>query len=603
MPDRADHIPEDDELFDSVDGQGNVVPAVDRPQEARGRFGKMYDGMKKYVRGGVAAASMAIGSAGVVTGGNSTEAAPGTPTPNNVAPGQKYAVPTPERYQAIHDGVLAALKGSPEENIGRIEMLLNADPKPGIAEKWFLWEQMTVQLARSGKLAEAKSYITDVMTKGEFLVDSGTLGRLTIQANKAYATSSASLKASPDALRAILRDVEQNLAAEDLRDHKELLTSLQTRVKDPAFVREVNVLNGKVNQITTLRQKIQNLENSRTPVPETVIGKNKLDLALLEGNTNAFIANAKFDNTDPNVRTNGPLMARNEFANLKAPQLQQLFLYWKNKQAASTNGAKKVYGELAVACAHKLRNSPEFASLPAASRLAVMEYLQREGGNGGLESANGAGSVDILSTLDLAKMDKKFKRGNWQQGKSVVDRREVPSIGVKATESNILYFPGKIDGDYNLDVDFVRVEGQDAIHINFPVGDSQCTLVLSGWNGKFSGISKIRGMTADNRMNASSRNDIAIVNNKRYQVKVDVKYSAQGKANITVLLDGTPIVELKDLALQTLSSHDDFVVPDEKTQRPMTGVGVGAWNATVRFDKIQVNKTGSSAVTSAQVRK
>ncbi|MFC1780763.1 DUF1080 domain-containing protein [Planctomycetota bacterium] len=128
------------------------------------------------------------------------------------------------------------------------------------------------------------------------------------------------------------------------------------------------------------------------------------------------------------------------------------------------------------------------------------------------------------STFDGSMFDGK-NLGNWK----VYDFYKHGNVYIQ--DGNLilekgLYLTGvKWDGplirmNYEISLEAMRIDGQDFFcGLTFPVDANNCSLILSGWGGGYSGLSSINGFDASE--NETTRSD-AFENNRWYKVVVRV---------------------------------------------------------------------------------
>jgi tRNA A-37 threonylcarbamoyl transferase component Bud32 len=101
--------------------------------------------------------------------------------------------------------------------------------------------------------------------------------------------------------------------------------------------------------------------------------------------------------------------------------------------------------------------------------------------------------------------------------------------------------PVRIDGSYDLVVDFTRQASTGSVNIILPVGERMCCLYLAGWEQQVHGIGIIHGLSPRDLSSPAAFRPGQLIEGVRYRVRVAVRV-AQEQASIEVLLDGTPLV-------------------------------------------------------------
>lgn len=111
--------------------------------------------------------------------------------------------------------------------------------------------------------------------------------------------------------------------------------------------------------------------------------------------------------------------------------------------------------------------------------------------------------------------------------------------------------PTHLTGSYEMQVEFTRHEGKDAVCVVFPVNEHRCQLFLDLF-GEAGGLS-----TADNvdpRFN-STRTPPKLVNGKRHVLGIRVSCDQRGIAHIAVTLDRQHYLEWHGQPDQLRVSH------------------------------------------------
>lgn len=105
-------------------------------------------------------------------------------------------------------------------------------------------------------------------------------------------------------------------------------------------------------------------------------------------------------------------------------------------------------------------------------------------------------------------------------------------ISLKSMEYNRYPLPGIIDGNYELEAEFTRYEGSDAVVMFFPVGNHSLQLILSGLNGSIGGVNWIDGKNAldPNSGNPTTRRPSKFGNNQRHYIRIRVRRDGEQAA-------------------------------------------------------------------------
>jgi hypothetical protein len=139
--------------------------------------------------------------------------------------------------------------------------------------------------------------------------------------------------------------------------------------------------------------------------------------------------------------------------------------------------------------------------------------------------------VDLLPLVDLSRDS---LRGQWS--------RSGTEILSDSTNLAMFEIPVAIEGAYDLEVDFTRADGNDSIDTIIPVGTHQCSLKLSGWAGKASGLALVDGRQPVDAGYSAPAWPGSLENGRRYHLLIRVRLLEAGRASIDVLLNGKPFL-------------------------------------------------------------
>ncbi|HUS93071.1 MAG TPA: hypothetical protein VM695_14525, partial [Phycisphaerae bacterium] len=138
--------------------------------------------------------------------------------------------------------------------------------------------------------------------------------------------------------------------------------------------------------------------------------------------------------------------------------------------------------------------------------------------------------VDVLKLVDPAKHG---VSGRWA--------RKGSTLGAKAEGEDRFLVPAAPNGDYELKVQFARTEGDGAISLVLPVGDTSAALLLGYKAGQASGLSYVNGKACDENETRS-----AGTLSNRTSHTVTVKVTTQGTdARLRGTLDGRKLLDWK----------------------------------------------------------
>lgn len=136
--------------------------------------------------------------------------------------------------------------------------------------------------------------------------------------------------------------------------------------------------------------------------------------------------------------------------------------------------------------------------------------------------------VDLFQGLNIQKAK---QSGQWK-----LDDGQLESSGQKS----LLMLPQQVTGSYSLTLEFTREQGNDSINIILPVGNRQCSLNMSTFDGEAHGIA-----TIDNKLARSNDTTIKpgkLENNHTYRLQTDVTLQGDN-VSINSQLDGKPFLK------------------------------------------------------------
>ena len=175
---------------------------------------------------------------------------------------------------------------------------------------------------------------------------------------------------------------------------------------------------------------------------------------------------------------------------------------------------------------------PTRESLVADNRKPPAEPMSEESPAGD-QAATSHGNVDLLK---LADPTKDVIIGKWSLKEDVIIGKWLFADGsLMLTEWGRMMLPSSVEGNYDLEVEFTRTEGDGAIFVILPVGSTACDLVVNGWQNKVSGLEFVdfrRAATNDTKMAPAP-----IVNGQKHLLACRVR-TDRGVAQIEVDFDG-----------------------------------------------------------------
>ena len=182
--------------------------------------------------------------------------------------------------------------------------------------------------------------------------------------------------------------------------------------------------------------------------------------------------------------------------------------------------------------------------------------------------------VDLSPWVDLARDG---VEGQWQKAGDDL------KVGTGANARMML--PVTVEGSYDLQLEFTRTRGSDAVAVVLPVGSRGCVVLLSAARGKASRLETIAGKPADK--SPSARKPGKLNNDQRYILLVRVRIEGEAAA-IEVLLNGSPY--LRALGRRnSLAVSRPWQLP--QSNRPALGANASA----VTFHTARLRVAGGSA--------
>jgi len=168
--------------------------------------------------------------------------------------------------------------------------------------------------------------------------------------------------------------------------------------------------------------------------------------------------------------------------------------------------------------------------------------------------------VDLLKLTDVKRCR---VRGEWMR-----DEKKVVVSSVKTPDVNdCLMLPAQVQGSYDFEVQFTRINGNDSVILNLPAGSRACTLQLSAWEGNVGGLEMIHGMAVGVVANPAVVRPNTLANGSRYTVLAKVRIEGI-KASVDVLLNGKAFVRWKG-PTSALGTWGGWTMP--RPSRPALG--------------------------------
>lgn len=162
-------------------------------------------------------------------------------------------------------------------------------------------------------------------------------------------------------------------------------------------------------------------------------------------------------------------------------------------------------------------------------------------------------------------------------------------LSVKAAQGTRIAIASAPAGEYDLRATFTRRSGQHSIGLVVVHAGRQVVFEVDAWGSHLAGFQDIGGKSI--RENATRRSDVALENNRRYTITVEVR-----KGQVRGLLDG------KELA-KHVSDGSDLSIPEVWKFPRADQLGLVAWESDTTFHTVELRSlTGDTVVTREPAR-
>ena len=145
--------------------------------------------------------------------------------------------------------------------------------------------------------------------------------------------------------------------------------------------------------------------------------------------------------------------------------------------------------------------------------------------------------------------------------------------------------PAILDGDYELEAEFTRTEGADAVAIVFPINMQNLQLELGSALGQSSGVSGVDGKWSGH--NETTRRPGAFANNQRHRVRIRVRRTDE-RAEFRIDFDDTSDLIRWEGPQSRLANFGGAGLWPFSMRRH---VWLGAYDSKVTFHKVRVGMT------------
>jgi hypothetical protein len=127
--------------------------------------------------------------------------------------------------------------------------------------------------------------------------------------------------------------------------------------------------------------------------------------------------------------------------------------------------------------------------------------------------------------------------------------------------------PVTINGSYDLETEFTRVDGHGNICCLIPVDDKHCSVDLSSFSGddqRVSGLANIDGHAPSDAANPTRVQPGQLENGHRYKLLVSVRLLGDRRASVDVFLDGKQYLPHWVGSVNSLSTHEAWRLPHSR---------------------------------------
>ena len=186
--------------------------------------------------------------------------------------------------------------------------------------------------------------------------------------------------------------------------------------------------------------------------------------------------------------------------------------------------------------------------------------------------------VDILRLIDptTEQVD-----GKWSRDGAAISCQRNWYARIEA--------PVVIDGEYDLETEFTRTDGTNNVNTIIPVGWQQCDVVMSGWDGKASGLAEVDRRLPLDENNPTSTQPGMLENGRRYKVSISVRLPQPDQASIDVSLDGKPYLPHWEGKLSSLRLNTDWWM--QHSRRP----GLATFDGRVTYHAMRLRMVSGHA--------
>ncbi len=330
-------------------------------------------------------------------------------------------------------------------------------------------------------------------------------------------------------------------------------------------------LSDKAAVLRRLQVRISSLRRQVEKEPESISAREQLILCyLLEADQPAVAATLVTGDLPEALRTYVPLAAKPLGDLAESACLELAAWYVSIAPKGSRTGRINAMLRARGCYDHFLQTHTGRDTTVLKARLDI-DKVEKELKRLGADVIPRSEWIDLLKHADP---DKHAIGGKWRRNGDVL-------IG-SAAIFNRITIPASVQGDFTLRVLFSRSRGGSdwqAFYVNFPVGPSECALMIDGRKGTVSGLGHVKGKVLQSANSPYKASLLKI--NQDHTIEVRVKLLSRGTAQIAGRLDGRDVIRWQG-PWSVLSS------PKKAQWKGVFWVGAFWSNVTLRSVKLYV---------------
>lgn len=200
----------------------------------------------------------------------------------------------------------------------------------------------------------------------------------------------------------------------------------------------------------------------------------------------------------------------------------------------------------------------------------AVELIAEAGPSAPVEEAIRPGAwVDLIAKISVARDG---VQGQW--------KHDGDAVSVLSGDHSRLMLPVRLKNcEYDLELEWLRTAGDDAVGVALPVVDRQVAGVVSAAGGQWAGLELVQNRRiVDNRN--PTRKPAGIVNNRRHVMLWSVRIR-NNVTNIQLTFNNQPLV-------QGVGNHAQLALPAEWALRDAEQPGLLVHNSSVTFRRIRL---------------